>query len=735
MRRVAVTLAHVIFLIVLFPNNLLAVYETRLALIIGNSNYTHGGPLVNPINDVRAMQKALEGLGFSVMKYENCTQKQMKEAIDTFGVKLKSQDVGLFFYAGHGVQVKGHNYLIPIDAKLDNENDAEYDCVRADRVLAKMERAGTTTNIVILDACRDNPFERSWRRGTEGTGLAFMNAPSGSLIAYSTAPGKTALDGEGPSSPYTEALLQHIETPNITIIQMFQRVRSTVMQNSSGRQIPWESTSLSGDFYLKHSAEVDENGQIKGLTTTMKDKKSGRIIDLFEGLPGYNKEEEEKKTRIKKVSARKEIERRSKEIELNPNNVNAYLGRGIVYALDEDKWAKANDDFSKAIALNPKNAQAYLYRGLTFKAQKQYMKSIQDFTKAIELSQHVTTSPENKPMEEYIRSIRDYAELTPILIKLSPNIKMLYLLRAEAYFRLKQHKKAIQDYTKAIELSPKDTSLYEDRASAYSNLGQYDKAVQDCTRMIELEPKRVWFYLRRGLFHEKLEEHKKAIQDYTKAIELNPKDFMAYESRAYAFLKLKQHSKAIQDFTTIIELFPKNSNGYLGRGYAYLDVNQEIKAIKDFDKAIEFNPKNESAYYNRGLCYAHLKKDIKAIQDFDKAIELYLDRRKSIEADFKGDIKELHDLYKVLGFGDSRLSSRYHLRGTCYSILNQHTKAIQDFDRAIELDEESADAYVMRGISYISLNKTAKGCADLETACRLGNCEGLKDYVKLGYCH
>ena len=121
----------------------------------------------------------------------------MKRAIDKFGKQLKTKDVGLFFYAGHGVQVDGYNYLLPINAKLENENDAEYDCVRAGRILAKMESAGSKTNIVILDACRANPFERAWRRGEKGSGLAFMNAPSGSLIAYSTAPGKTALDGGG----------------------------------------------------------------------------------------------------------------------------------------------------------------------------------------------------------------------------------------------------------------------------------------------------------------------------------------------------------------------------------------------------------------------------------------------------------------------------------------------------------------------------------------------------------
>lgn len=256
-QRILWILALLVSVCFSLPNLSYSAPEQRLALLIGNSSYTHGGSLANPVNDVRAMKTALEGLGFTVFKYENCPQKTMKRAMDEFGRELKGKDVGLFFYAGHGVQVKGHNYLIPVDAKLDNENDAEYDCVRADRVLAKMESVGSRTNIVILDACRDNPFERSWHRGTEGVGLAFMNAPSGSLIAYSTAPGKTALDGQGKNSPYTSALLEHLNTPNITVIEMFQGVRSAVIARSESKQIPWESTSLRGNFYF--STRVGDN--------------------------------------------------------------------------------------------------------------------------------------------------------------------------------------------------------------------------------------------------------------------------------------------------------------------------------------------------------------------------------------------------------------------------------------------------------------------------------------------
>lgn len=232
-------------------NNTLTSTQKRMALIIGNSQYSNGGSLKNPVNDARSMETALRTLGFEVIKVENASQGSMKRAIDEFGRKLSGYDVGLFFYAGHGVQVKGSNYLIPSDASISTENDVEYNCVRADRVLAKMEDAGSKTNIVVLDACRNNPFERSWNRSANGNGLAFMNAPSGSLVAYATAPGSVASDGSGANGLYTEALLQHIRTPNLTIEEVFKRVRATVSERSGGDQTPWESTSLTGNFYFK----------------------------------------------------------------------------------------------------------------------------------------------------------------------------------------------------------------------------------------------------------------------------------------------------------------------------------------------------------------------------------------------------------------------------------------------------------------------------------------------------
>ncbi len=242
-------------LLCFFPAN---AQESRLALVIGNGNYINS-ILANPENDARALEIALGSIGFEVMKYENLGQKEMRQAIDDFGNRLNNYDMGLFFFAGHGIQANGFNYLIPVDASLKSESDVEYNCVRADRVLGKMEYARNGVNLVILDACRDNPFERSWTRAAKGRGFAMMSAPVGSVVAFATSPGKTASDGAGENSPYTSGLLEYLSEPGITVIQMFQKVTAFVHNESDGVQLPWVSTSLMGDVYLATGSAIQDN--------------------------------------------------------------------------------------------------------------------------------------------------------------------------------------------------------------------------------------------------------------------------------------------------------------------------------------------------------------------------------------------------------------------------------------------------------------------------------------------
>jgi uncharacterized protein (TIGR02145 family) len=223
----------------------------KIALVIGNGNYT-SSILANPENDARAIADILQKLGFTVLAETNLDQKQMKMVIDDFSLKLENAEVALFFYAGHGTQSGGYNYLIPVDANLQSEAQIEYDCVPADRVMALMNESAAQVKIMILDACRNNPFENRWARAAAGKGLASMKAPKNTFIAYSTAPGSTASDGSGSNSVYTSALLESLLIPDLTIDQMFQNVGRLVSQKSGGQQIPWKSSSLIIDFYFNH---------------------------------------------------------------------------------------------------------------------------------------------------------------------------------------------------------------------------------------------------------------------------------------------------------------------------------------------------------------------------------------------------------------------------------------------------------------------------------------------------
>ena len=225
----------------------------RVALVIGNSAYKDA-PLTNPVNDARAIARALQESGFAVISRENIDQGGMLSALREFGDRLRGGGTGLFYYAGHGMQIKGRNYLIPVGASIEREDEVAYNAVDAQAVLDKMEAAGNVANIMILDACRNNPFTRSTRSGQAG--LAQMDAPVGTLVAYATSPGAVASDGSGSNGLYTQHLLTAIRQPGNKVEDVFKQVRANVRRDSQGKQVPWESTSLEGDFYFKGGAPL-----------------------------------------------------------------------------------------------------------------------------------------------------------------------------------------------------------------------------------------------------------------------------------------------------------------------------------------------------------------------------------------------------------------------------------------------------------------------------------------------
>lgn len=234
--------------------------EMRLALLIGNAGYSRNDPLPqlkNPSNDARDIAEALKKNGFGrVTVVIDADYRTMREAISKFGEDLRQagpQAVGLFYYAGHGVEHAGNNFLIPIGTRIGSPKDLEFDAIDAQRVLAYMEEAGNAINIVVLDACRDNPFPQlnRFRSGASSAGLAQMRAPTGSFIAFAAAPGQKASDGEGRNGLFTQHFLESLNQPNSNIDAVFTRVTAAVTDKTGRQQVPWKQSSLTNDFFFR----------------------------------------------------------------------------------------------------------------------------------------------------------------------------------------------------------------------------------------------------------------------------------------------------------------------------------------------------------------------------------------------------------------------------------------------------------------------------------------------------
>jgi uncharacterized caspase-like protein len=216
--------------------------------VIGNAAYP-ASPLRNALHDATDMAGLLRRLGFTVTLLHDADQRTLEEAIQTFTSATPRASVGLFYFSGHGVQLEGQNYLIPVGGVFREPADVKYRAVAAPWVLERMENAGMEAKLLILDACRNNPFGRAWTRSLT-RGLAPMETVTGALIAYGTSPGKVALEGTGRNSPYTKWLLQQMPVPGQSVEQMFKAVRVAVQQETQGAQTPWEASSLTGDLYF-----------------------------------------------------------------------------------------------------------------------------------------------------------------------------------------------------------------------------------------------------------------------------------------------------------------------------------------------------------------------------------------------------------------------------------------------------------------------------------------------------
>lgn len=407
--------------------------EKRTALVIGNSTYVTS-PLTNPANDAADMAVALKELDFEVISGVNQSRAAMIRLVRQFGERLKARGgVGLFYYAGHGVQVEGRNFLVPTDAAIRSENEVELEAVDVSRVLVELENAGNSLNIVVLDACRNNPFSRSWRSTNDG--LAQINAPTGTMIAYSTAPGKVASDGVGRNAPYTAALLKAMRMPDLSLSDVFMQVRADVQRVTKRQQTPWEASSIIGRFYFQAGTGLGRQG---GLADAQVDQQYWDSV--------------------KDSRNAADIQNYLKEF---PNGRFAALARLRSSQLVDGSAAGGNTPTGSSKPSAPRTAKEWFDQGVAHLDEQDLFWAIDAFTKAISLN-------------------ADYWEA--------------YAWRASANFPTGGHTDAFADINKAIKNSPQNASFYLTRSSFHCHYWQalgtdkksFDLAKQDEATVIKL---------------------------------------------------------------------------------------------------------------------------------------------------------------------------------------------------------------------------------------------------------
>ncbi len=281
--------------------------KKRVALIIGNADYKFA-PLKNPVNDAEDMKTSIKKLGFDVIFLKNASYKSMDLGIKNFKKKLGNDIIGLFYFSGHGVQYDGMNYMIPADISEPTVSAIKYKSIPIEYVLSNMEETNNQVNIIVLDACRNNPFKNGTRAVRKG--LAQITAPSGSLIAYATSPGEVAEDGVGRNSPYTKYLKKFILDQDLYLEEIFKKVRNAVQKETKKRQTPWESTSLDGDdIYLAgtiNHQQIEEERKRKQQEGLAEEERKRRQQERLA---------EEERKRKEQEKQRKEQEKRRKEEE------------------------------------------------------------------------------------------------------------------------------------------------------------------------------------------------------------------------------------------------------------------------------------------------------------------------------------------------------------------------------------------------------------------------------------
>jgi Tfp pilus assembly protein PilF len=457
-----------------------AAAQKRIALVIGNSAYKHAPRLDNPRNDAEGIAASLRRLKFEVLLGVDLTKTAMESLLQKFANKMDKAKVALVYYAGHGLQVGGRNYLIPVDGRLNKETDLLFQAVSLGLIQRLMEQ-GQRTNILILDACRDNPLGRNLARsmGTRSTaigrGLGQTQAGVGTLIVYATQPGNVALDGKDKHSPFTKALLNHMETPGL-------EVRQTVIKATGGKQVPWDSSSLTGDFYLVAGSASNPTVKPK-----VKPKVNPKVLPADREVVFW------------------QSIRNSKDA----GDFQAYL----------ERWPKGV--FSRL-------ARSRLRKLVAANAGTRDIAS-RKFTGAALATLHFSRAVSHHRQSHYKLAVADYSRA----LRLNPKLAVARYNRGVAHSRLKQYENAVADYKQAVRLDRRYVKAYNNLAWAYLKWGKAKQGVAWANLAIRSAPRDASNYDTRGRLFFALGWKTYAKRDFQTVLRLTKKAGLVAAAKAH----------------------------------------------------------------------------------------------------------------------------------------------------------------------------------------------------------
>lgn len=562
--------------------------ERRLALVIGNANYDSIAKLANPVNDAKLIARILDSLDFEVILATDLDKGEFMSKVVEFGKKRADYDVGFVYYAGHGVQINGENYLLPTNQNFDEEWKVEEYAINVNRIMKYLTIITDQVNILILDACRNNPWEGNFRSvgGSNNGGLAKIPAPTGSLIAFSTDAGAVAADGDGENSIYCKSLVKNMLLKNTTLDQVFRNVRTDVLKKSNKKQRPIESSQLTGQaFYLLKS----------------------NYENTFESV---------------------------QEI-LNNFNSPYYVEKDLTPQLFESL-----EKLNIIISNDPNNARAFLLSSKIYQELKQTNKALIFINKAIEIDDNFISAYHFRAYL-YGELGNDKLEIKDrnTIIKLDPENIANYMRKVYDFYSNDKYEEGINLINNILSIFPdyEDTGeIYRMKGNMHMYLLQNELAIDAYSKAIEIDPKNGFLYMEKGDFlARELNRQEEALALYKIANELNPDQPSPYYAIIYSSFALNKLDGIIELCQKLISLDFNDPEPYYHLSNYYKSFNDYIKAITYMSIAIfklaeggyevysELGVKDYlfNLYLQRSKLYNELNINILECQDLNDALK------------------------------------------------------------------------------------------------------------------